>query len=111
MCETFCSVDLPKCFDDPTRINLDGAALLVAECEVPWQGLDVAVENDPDYFSGLVNRGTARTSADDVRCRNKVQWGLEIEFPFSRCPPFRQLVWRLVAMRGGMFEGAPMFVM
>src|SRR6516162_3553264 len=100
-------INLAQSLHDCPRIAGDGAAHSVVIDEVPGQGLNVAVENNTDHFSVLVDQRAARVAADDVGRRNGVKRSLQVERGFGPKPAFGELVRRLAAMLGGMIERSP----
>src|SRR3974390_1843870 len=72
------AVDLSQRFLNAARIHRNRASLHVAECEIPGQRFDVAVENDSHHLSLLVHRRRSRIASNDVRRRNEIQRRLSV---------------------------------
>src|SRR5262245_36723480 len=87
-------------------MDADRTSLLVGVSEIEDQRLDVAVEDDPAIFAGLVDDRAAAVAADDVGGADEVEGGIHVERLGRVEPGWGQLEGRLRAMVVSVFESA-----
>src|SRR5262249_19636897 len=66
------AIDLAQRFQDSPGIHVHGAGLLILVHEIPGEGLNIAVEDDPDDLALAVDGRAAGVAADDVGSRNEI---------------------------------------
>ena len=74
------------------------------EDKVSDERLDIAVENDADEFSRLVDHRAARIAANDVTRRDEVERRLGLDLLAPLVPAFWERPRGFVGMLFGMFE-------
>src|SRR5579864_3477687 len=72
-------VDLAQAFEQGAAIDGDGAILRRVVAIVATDGVDVAVEYQPDDFPFFVDERAARIAADDVVGSAKVHRRLQVQ--------------------------------
>ena len=100
------AVNIAQSFQDPTRIDVDGAADGVIVDKIPRQRLNIAIENDAHQLAGPVDHGTTRIATDNIGGFHGIQRSIELDPRLFLGPAIRQLVGILVSVFGRMIEGA-----